>query len=105
MSTATADFETWLGLVLISSGEAGEEDRVLVLQKGLTVLGEEDVAGLTRLYVSGDVFAVTAMQEYETKIRIPSLFFSLRKGEEISLTRAKQWTAKKADLINGATIT
>jgi len=101
---AADNFLVWVGIVMTRPNYSGSDDLAEVTAKGFVVLGSDQEAGGNRLYVYGNLQAVMSMQDSYTRMRLPSLFFALRKGEPISLFRIRQWTARKTDLIGGAII-
>ena len=92
MPTATHD--TWGGRITVRPVPDTTTDIATVQSKGFTVLGQDERAGETTLWVTGNAQSVGLwINDFELKFMLPGFFFPIPFGEEVNLTRVKQWNA------------
>lgn len=89
---ATADHDTWGGRITARPMPDTPTDLATIAAKGFTVLGTDPTAGETAVWVTGHAPAVGSwINDFEVKFALPGLFFPIPFGEEVNLTRVKQW--------------
>lgn len=69
------------------------EDRQEILDRGFTILAERAFAGRVQICGHGNTASVVSViDDFDFKLRVPSFFFVLKVGDELTLTLIQKWT-------------
>jgi hypothetical protein len=89
---ALSDGNVWGGKIYARPTPDIDADRATVEAAGFTILGQDDTAGSSVLWVHGNAAYVgTYIADIEAKLALPGYFFRIPPGEEVSLVRIRQW--------------
>ncbi len=84
---------TFGGLFKARSGQGLDLDRQIILGLGFTIIGQDLKAGETEVFVHGPESSVdTVTNDFELKVQLPSWFFRLPVGEELTESLIRDWT-------------
>lgn len=87
-----SDGKTWGGLFYARPYPDTLTDVEIIEESGFTVLGQDERAGATYVWVYGSAASVgTYLSDVDQKLQRLAWFFFIPKGEEVNLVRVKQW--------------